>query len=85
MSAIQERVHRALAEGIHYSGVSADHMRPELRLADDLGADSLDMVEAAMAVEEEFGIEIPDDRWEQCETIGDVYQCVEQLLPEGGA
>ena len=44
---------------------------PEARFIDDLGADSLDIVELIMALEDEYGLEIPDEDAEKIETVGD--------------
>ena len=56
--------------------VSEDEVVPEASLIDDLGADSLDIVELVMAFEEEFGIEIPD---EDAEKIGRVQEAVSYI------
>lgn len=53
-------------------GVDAERVRPEASFIDDLGADSLDIVELVMAMEEEFDIEIPDDEAEKLKTVNDV-------------
>ena len=53
-------------------GVERDEIVPEARILDDLGADSLDVVELAMVLEETFGIVVPDDAIEGLRTIGDV-------------
>ncbi|MGL4911331.1 MAG: acyl carrier protein [Romboutsia sp.] len=47
-------------------------------LIDDLEADSLDAVEVIMALEDEFGIEIPDEEAEHFKTIGDIYKFIEE-------
>ena len=47
---------------------------PEAKFIDDLGADSLDIVELIMALEDEYGIEIPDEDAEKIETVGDAIQ-----------
>ena len=57
-------------------GVDADEVTPEASFTDDLGADSLDIVELVMAFEEEFGIEIPD---EDAEKIGRVQEAVSYI------
>ena len=57
-------------------GVDADKVSPEASFVDDLGADSLDVVELVMAFEEEFDVEIPD---EAAEKIGTVKDAVEFL------
>ena len=57
-------------------GVDADEVTPGASFTDDLGADSLDIVELVMAFEEEFGIEIPD---EDAEKIGRVKEAVSYI------
>lgn len=52
-------------------GVEADKVTSEASFVDDLGADSLDTVELVMALEEEFGIDIPDEDAEKMRTVGD--------------
>ena len=51
-------------------GVTADEVVPQASFIDDLGADSLDIVELVMAMEEEFDVEIPDEDAEKIQTIG---------------
>lgn len=51
----------------------------ELNLSDDLGADSLDEVEIIMAIEEEFGLMIPDEEAETFKTVGDIVEYVEKV------
>ena len=58
-------------------GVSADEVTLEASIIDDLGADSLDIVERVMAFEEEFGVEIPDEAAEKIATIGDIVSYLE--------
>ena len=58
-------------------GVNADQITPEAKFIEDLGADSLDTVELVMALEEEFGNEIPDEEAEKLTTVGDVIQYIE--------
>lgn len=53
-------------------GVDAERVRSEASFIDDLGADSLDIVELVMAMEEEFDIEIPDEEAEKLKTVNDV-------------
>jgi acyl carrier protein len=57
-------------------GVEEDQVTPEASFTDDLGADSLDIVELVMAFEEEFDIEIPD---EDAEKIGRVQQAIDYI------
>lgn len=57
-------------------GVDQAALVPEANLLDDLGADSLDVVELVMALEEEFSIEVPDDDVENIRTIQDIVSYV---------
>jgi len=66
---LQARVTAIISEQL---GVDTSTLAPEANLLDDLGADSLDVVELVMALEEEFQIEVPDDHVENIRTIGDV-------------
>ena len=75
--ALQERVSELIVEQL---GVSSEEIRPEASFIDDLGADSLDIVELVMAMEEEFDIEIPDDDAERIQTIGDAVSYVKERL-----
>jgi len=61
-------------------GADPDAVRPEARLVEDLGADSLDMVELIMAVEEEFGIEVPDEDAEGLATVGQIADYLERRM-----
>jgi acyl carrier protein len=68
MSTTEERVKTIVVDHL---GVEASEVKPEASFIDDLGADSLDIVELVMAFEEEFGVEIPDDAAEKITTVGD--------------
>jgi len=59
-------------------GVNADQITPDAKFIDDLGADSLDTVELIMALEEEFGIEVPDEEAEKLVSVGDVVRYIEE-------
>ncbi len=59
-------------------GAKESEITPEAHFADDLGADSLDIVEMVMAVEEEFGIQVSDDEAESLEKVQDVIKFIEQ-------
>ena len=59
-------------------GVEADEVTMESTFIDDLGADSLDIVELIMAFEEEFNIEIPDEAAEKIKTVQDVVAHIDQ-------
>ncbi|MHB1392009.1 MAG: acyl carrier protein [Clostridia bacterium] len=70
---IFEKVQEKVAEQL---GVDADEVLLESSFIDDLGADSLDIVELLMALEEEFDIEIPDEEAEKLATVGDVVDYI---------
>ena len=70
---VAERVKSIIVEQL---GVDEDEVTLEASFTDDLGADSLDIVELVMAFEEEFGIEIPD---EEAEKITTVQQAVDYI------
>lgn len=57
-------------------GVDEDAVTMEASFVDDLGADSLDIVELVMALEEDFGIEIPDEDAEKIATVGDAVEYI---------
>jgi acyl carrier protein len=59
-------------------GVNADQVTSEAKFIEDLGADSLDTVELIMALEEEFGIEVPDEEAEKLQSVGDVIKYIEE-------
>jgi acyl carrier protein len=61
-------------------GVSESEVVPEAKFIDDLGADSLDIVELVMALEDEYGIEIPDEDAEKIETVGDAIKYIEEHM-----
>lgn len=76
---VQEQVMAIIVEQL---GVDALKVTPEASLGDDLGADSLDMVEVIMALEEEFDIEIPDEDAEGIEAVGDVVAYIRKRIAE---
>ncbi len=61
-------------------GVDREMITPEAHVVDDLGADSLDIVELVMALEEAFDLEIPDDDAERIRTVQDIYQYLESRM-----
>jgi acyl carrier protein len=61
-------------------GVDAEKVTPEASFVDDLGADSLDVVELVMAFEEEFDVEIPDEAAEKIATVKDANEFLKQNL-----
>ena len=74
MSDTAERVKKIVVEHL---GVDADKVIEGASFIDDLGADSLDIVELVMAFEEEFGVEIPDDAAEKIATVKDAIDYIE--------
>jgi len=66
---LQPKVAKIIEEQL---GVGAEKIKPNASFIDDLGADSLDIVELVMAMEEEFDIEIPDEDAEKLKTVSDV-------------
>jgi acyl carrier protein len=73
--AVEEKVKSIIAEQL---GVKAEEVTPTASFIDDLGADSLDTVELVMALEEEFGIEIPDEDAEKMTNVGDAIKYIEE-------
>jgi acyl carrier protein len=67
-AAVEEKVRKIIIDQL---GVDEAEVTPEAKFIDDLGADSLDTVELVMALEEEFGIEIPDEDAEKIATVQD--------------
>jgi acyl carrier protein len=72
---IDQRVKDIIVEQL---GVKPDQVTPEAKFIEDLGADSLDTVELVMALEEEFGIEVPDEQAEKLQSVGDVTKYIEE-------
>ncbi len=71
-----DRISKIIVEQL---GVNEDQVKPEAKFVEDLGADSLDIVELVMALEEEFGTEIPDEDAEKLLSVGDVTKFVEDI------
>ena len=72
-STIEAKVKSIIADQL---GVGEDEIKPESSFIEDLGADSLDIVELVMAMEEEFEVEIPDEEAENIKTVGDAINYV---------
>ena len=73
--AIEEQVKNLIVEQL---GVSLDEVVPTASFVDDLGADSLDLVELVMMLEEEFGGEIPDEDAEKIQTVQDAIDYIKK-------
>ena len=74
---IEKKVNDILVDKL---GVDYDEVKNEATFEDDLGGDSLDCVEIIIELEHEFGISIKDEDAEQCKTVKDMYDLVENLL-----
>lgn len=70
---VEEKVKNIIIEQL---GVSADEVQLNASFVDDLGADSLDLVELVMVLEEEFGYEIPDEDAEKIQTVRDAVNYI---------
>jgi len=77
MADIEQRVREIIADQL---GEPIENVTPEKDFVQDLGADSLDVVELVMALEEEFGIEIPEEDAEKIRTVGDAINYIKQKL-----
>jgi acyl carrier protein len=75
--AVAEKVKKMIVEQL---GVNESEVVPEAKFIDDLGADSLDIVELVMALEDEYSIEIPDEDAEKIETVGDAIRYIEEHI-----
>ena len=75
--ALEERVAEIIVEQL---GISREEVKPEASFIEDLGADSLDIVELVMAMEETFDVEIPDDDAEKIQTIGDAVKYLKDKI-----
>ena len=76
---IEKQVKNIVVEQL---GVSVDEVVPEASFVDDLGADSLDLVELVMVLEEEFGKEIPDEDAEKIQTVQDAISFIKDQKTE---
>ena len=72
-----DKIKKMLADQLD---ADAEEMTMETDIADDLGADSLDVVELLMSIEDEFDVEIPDEEIENLKTIGDVVEYIQNNM-----
>jgi acyl carrier protein len=79
MSTVEERVKKVVEDQL---SVNQDQITPEASFIDDLGADSLDTVELVMALEEEFGVEIPDEEAEKITKVGEAIEYIKAHAAE---
>ena len=78
-SSVEDKVKQIIVEQL---GVDETEVTPTASFIDDLGADSLDTVELVMALEEGFGMEIPDEDAEKITTVKDAINYIEGHLPK---
>jgi acyl carrier protein len=77
--AIEDKVKDMIVDQL---GVDPEQVKPEAAFQADLGADSLDLVELTMALEEEFDMEIPDEEAAKLVTVGDAMNYIKSKIPE---
>ncbi|NQT06706.1 MAG: acyl carrier protein [Candidatus Omnitrophica bacterium] len=80
--AVADKIKSIIAEQL---GVKKEEVTDEAKFIDDLGADSLDTVELVMALEEEFGIEIPDEEAEKMGTVGEAIKHIEEKTKQASS
>jgi len=73
---IEQKVKEIIVEQLN---VTPDQVKNEAKFIDDLGADSLDTVELVMALEEEFGIEVPDEEAEKLMCVNDIVTYIKKV------
>ena len=74
---VLEKIKKILAEQLD---VDVEEMTADTKIAEDLGADSLDVVELLMAIEDEFEVEVPDEEIENIKTVGDVAEYIQNNM-----
>ena len=77
MTVDTQKIKSIIAEQL---GVKSEEVIDNAKFVEDLGADSLDIVELVMALEEEFGVEIPDEDAEKLTTVGDALKYIEEKV-----
>jgi acyl carrier protein len=76
-AALKDKIVEIIANQL---GIDHGDIVPEASVVDDLGADSLDVVELVMALEEEFNLEIPDEEAEKIKSVNDIFSHMENAL-----
>ena len=84
MNDILSKEQTRVVEGILLSelGVERGQLAADARLMEDLGADSLTLAAITLAIEDQFNLSIPDERWERVRTVGDLFEALAELLQE---
>jgi acyl carrier protein len=80
MAAKREEIFEALKQHLVGRGVDAEKVTPEAHLANDLNLDSLDTVEMTVGLEDQFGIEIPDEELENVATVNDAIDLIAEKV-----
>ena len=75
MATIQDRIRSIVASKL---GITEDEITPDTNLSNDLGADSLDVVELSMDLEREFNLKFEDSDTEKIQTVADLYKLIEE-------
>jgi len=78
---VEQKVTEIIVEQL---GVNPEQVTPKASFIEDLGADSLDIVELVMAFEEEFGVEVPDEEAEKLQTVQDVIDYIKDKAKHHG-
>lgn len=73
---MRERIMELIAEQFNYN---VEDLNPEMSFQDDLNADSIELVELIMSIEDEFDLELQDEELEKLQTIGDVIDYIEDM------
>ncbi len=74
---VEERVKDIIVDLLR---VEPEQVKPEAQFVNDLGADSLDIVELIMALEDKFGVDIPDDQAEKIKTVGEAIEHIKAKI-----
>ena len=77
MATVQDKIRSIIASKL---GLEEDEITPEKNLSNDLGADSLDVVELSMELEREFNLKFEDADTEKIETVADLYKLIEEYV-----
>lgn len=77
---IEARIRAVIIDSL---GVDEDKVTPDARIIDDLGADSIDMAQLVIDLEDTFTVEITDDEWTEVKTVADAVKVVSQHMADG--
>lgn len=71
----RDKVLEIIADGLH---ITKEELQPQNRFREDLGGDSLDVIEIVLNVEKEFGVSVSDEQYDKIETVSDVLNLIEK-------